>query len=166
MIILGIDPGTATTGYGIIKTASKKVSLVDFGCVKTAAGEEMPKRLLKLRKELKKLIKEFEPRIMVIERLFFNTNAKTAMTVGQARGVVMLVGAEHKLPVLEYTALQAKKELTGYGRADKVEVEKAVKRCLNIRRKIKPDDAADALAIAICHVKKESKCQCVKVSKR
>ncbi len=166
MIILGIDPGTATTGYGIIKTASKKVSLVDFGCVKTAAGEEMPKRLLKLRKELKKLIKEFEPKIMVIERLFFNTNAKTAMTVGQARGVVMLVGAEHKLPVLEYTALQAKKELTGYGRADKVEVEKAVKRCLNIRRKIKPDDAADALAIAICHVKKESKCQCVKVSKR
>ena len=154
MIILGIDPGTATTGYGIIKNNPKKISLIDFGCIKTAAGEEMPKRLLKIRKELKKLIREFEPKIMVIERLFFNTNAKTAMTVGQARGVVMLVGAEHKLQVLEYTALQAKKELTGYGRADKKEVEKAVKRFLNIRRKIKSDDAADALAVAICHVKK------------
>ena len=154
MIILGIDPGTATTGYGIIKVEKDKLSYVCHGCIKTAAGEEMPKRLLKLRKELKKLIKEFEPKIMVIERLFFNTNVKTAMTVGQARGVVMLVGAEHKLPVLEYTALQAKKELTGYGRADKKEVEKAVKKHLNIRRKIKPDDAADALAIAICHVKK------------
>lgn len=154
MVILGIDPGTATTGFGIIKTSSKKLALVDFGCVKTAAGEEMPKRLLKLRKELKKLIKEFEPKIMVIERLFFNTNAKTAMTVGQARGVVMLVAAETKLPVFEYTALEAKLELTGYGRSDKKEVEKAVKRCLKVRRKIKPDDAADALAVAICHVKK------------
>ncbi len=118
----------------------------------------MPKRLLKLRKELKKVIKEFEPRTMVIERLFFNTNAKTAMTVGQARGVVMLVAAECKLPVFEYTALEAKLKLTGYGRADKKEVEKAVKRCLRIRRKIKSDDAADALAVAICHVKK---CQSV-----
>ncbi len=154
MIILGIDPGTAATGFGVIKTSSKKLALVDFGCIKTAAGEEMPKRLLKLRKELKKLVKEFEPKVMVIERLFFNTNAKTAMTVGQARGVVMLVAAESRLPVLEYTALEAKKELTGYGRADKKQVEQAVKRCLRIRRKIRPDDAADALAVAICHVKK------------
>ncbi len=142
------------TGFGVIKTASKKVSLVGFGVIKTAAGEEMPKRLLKLRKELKKLIKEFEPKVMVIERLFFNTNAKTAMTVGQARGVVMLVAAECKLPVFEYTALEAKKVLTDYGRADKKQVEQAVKRCLRIRRKIRPDDAADALAVAICHVKK------------
>jgi crossover junction endodeoxyribonuclease RuvC len=154
MVILGIDPGTATTGYGVIKTTSKKVSLVDFGVIKTTAGEEMPKRLLKLRKELKHLIKDSRPAAMVIERLFFNTNAKTAMTVGQARGVVLLVAAETKLPVFEYTALEAKLELTGYGRADKKEVEKAVKRCLRLRRKIKPDDAADALAVAICHIKK------------
>ncbi len=157
MIILGVDPGTATTGYGVVKIVKKKISLVEFGVIKTAAGEEMPKRLLKIRKELKRVVREFKPGAMVIERLFFNTNTKTAMTVGQARGVVMLVGAEAKLPVLEYTALQAKKELTGYGRADKKEVEKAVKRCLNIRRKIKPDDAADALAIAICHVKKRER---------
>ena len=156
MIILGIDPGTATTGYGVIKTNPKKLTLVDFGVIKTAAGEEMPKRLLKLRKELKKLIKEFEPKVMVIERLFFNTNAKTAMTVGQARGVVMLVAAETRLPIFEYTALEAKKVLTDYGRADKKQVEKAVKRCLRIRRKIKPDDAADALAVAICHVRKNN----------
>ena len=154
MVILGIDPGTATTGYGLIEVGEDKLSYVHHGCIKTAAGEEMPKRLLKLRKELKGVIKEFKPEIVVIERLFFNTNVKTAMTVGQARGVVMLVGAEHKLPVLEYTALQAKKELTGYGRADKEQVEQAVKKHLNLRRKIKPDDAADALAIAICHVKK------------
>lgn len=165
MVILGIDPGTATTGFGIIKTASKKVRLVEFGCIKTEAGEDMSKRLLKLRKELKKLIKEFQPRTMVIERLFFNTNAKTAMTVGQARGVVMLVAAECRLPVFEYTALQAKLALTGYGRADKKEVEKAVKRELKVRRRIKPDDAADALAVAICHVKKVSGSQGVKVSR-
>ena len=166
MVILGIDPGTATTGFGIVRTSSKKLALVGFGCIKTPAGEEMPRRLLKLRKELKKLIKDFKPEVMIIERLFFNTNAKTAMTVGQARGVVLLVAAECRLPVFEYTALQAKLELTGYGRADKSEVEKAVKRCLRIRRKIKPDDAADALAVAICHIKKESKCQGVKVSKK
>jgi len=154
MVILGIDPGTATTGFGIIRTSSKKLALVDFGCIKTPSGEEMPKRLLKLRKELKKLIKNCKPAAMVIERLFFNTNAKTAMTVGQARGVVMLVAAECKLSVFEYTALEAKLELTGYGRADKKEVESAVKRHLGIRRRIKPDDAADALAVAICHVKK------------
>jgi len=122
MVILGIDPGTATTGFGIIKTASRKVRLVGFGCIKTKADEEMPKRLLKLRKELKKLIKEFEPAAVVIERLFFNTNAKTAMTVGQARGVALLVAAECKLPVFEYTALEAKLELAGYGRADISEV--------------------------------------------
>jgi crossover junction endodeoxyribonuclease RuvC len=154
MVILGIDPGTATTGYGVIKNNPNKLSLVDFGAIRTKAGEKMPKRLLKLRKELKKLIKETKPEIMVIERLFFNTNAKTAMSVGQARGVVMLVAAETKLPVFEYTALEAKKVLTDYGRADKKEVEKAVKKCLGVRRKIRPDDAADALAVAICHVKK------------
>lgn len=154
MIILGIDPGTATTGFGLIKTSSKKVTLIDFGCIKTPSGEEMPKRLLQLRRELKRLVKEFKPQEMIIERLFFNTNAKTAMTVGQARGVVMLVAAETKVPIFEYTALEAKLELTGYGRSDKKEVEKAVKKHLRIRRKIKPDDAADALAVAICHVKK------------
>jgi len=166
MIILGIDPGTATTGFGVIETFSKKVKLVQFGCITTPAGEEMPRRLLKLRKELKRKIKEFKPEVMVIERLFFNTNAKTAMSVGQARGVVMLVAAECKLPVFEYTALEAKLELTGYGRSDKKKVEKAVKRQLRVRRKIKPDDAADALAVAICHVKKESRCQGVKVSRK
>lgn len=157
MIILGIDPGTATTGFGIIETSSKRIKLVDFGCITTPAGEDMSKRLLQLRRGLKRLVKEFEPKSMVIERLFFNTNAKTAMSVGQARGVVLLVAAECKLEVFEYTALEAKLELTGYGRSDKKEVKKAVKKRLRIRRKIKPDDAADALAVAICHVEKSNK---------
>lgn len=158
MIIIGIDPGTATTGYGIIKHRAKgsAVSLVEFGCIETLAGELMERRLVILRRELKAVIKAFAPEIMVIERLFFNTNAKTAMTVGQARGVVLLTAGECKLPVFEYTALQAKLMLTGYGRADKKEVEKAVKEILGIDGKIRPDDAADALAVAICHVKKAS----------
>jgi crossover junction endodeoxyribonuclease RuvC len=154
MVILGIDPGTATTGYGVIKNNPNKLSLVDFGAIRTKAGEKMPKRLLNLRKELKKLIKEYKPKTVVIEKLFFNRNAKTAMTVSQAKGIVLLAAAEAKLPVFEYTALEAKKELVGYGRAEKKEVKKAVKKCLHTRKKITPIDAADALAMAICHVKK------------
>jgi len=154
MIILGIDPGTATTGYGVIETSTTEMKFVTCGAVRTKAGVAMPTRLLQLRKELKSIIKEFKPEAMVVEKLFFNRNAKTAMTVSQAKGVILLVAAEQGLDILEYTALQAKKELTGYGRAEKKQVEQAVKRHLNIRRKIKPDDAADALAIAICHVKK------------
>ncbi len=154
MIILGIDPGTATTGYGVIETSTTEVKFVTCGAVRTKAGVAMPTRLLRLRKELKSVIKEFKPEAMVVEKLFFNRNAKTAMTVSQAKGVILLVAAEQGLDILEYTALQAKKELTGYGRADKKQVEKAVKKHLHLRRKVKPDDAADALAIAICHVKK------------
>jgi crossover junction endodeoxyribonuclease RuvC len=162
MIILGIDPGTATTGYGIIKTSSKKMKFVGCGAVRTKAGVDMPVRLLCLRDEIKGLIREFKPKALVVEKLFFNRNAKTAMTVSQAKGVVLLTAAEAKLPVFEYTALEAKKELVGYGRADKKEVKKAVKKCLGTRKKITPIDAADALAMAICHVRKESKCQSVK----
>jgi len=153
MIILGIDPGTATTGVGIIKEGKKgqKPTLVKYEKVVTAAGDEMCGRLMKLHHDLTRLIGDVKPDIMCVERLFFNTNAKTAMTVGQARGVIMLVAAENKLPFYEYTALQSKLVLTGYGRADKKEMRLAVQNFLEISEEIKSDDCADALAIAICH---------------
>jgi len=154
VIILGIDPGTAIMGWGVVKKRGKGFRSVAYGCVRTLPTEEMPNRLLKLRRELKKVVREFKPEAMAVERLFFNTNVKTAISVGQARGVVMLVAAEHKLPFFEYTALQAKLVLTGYGRAKKVEVQKAVAQRLGLPEKVKSDDAADALAIAICHLLK------------
>lgn len=153
MTILGIDPGTATTGCGIIKIKSKgaKPTMVAYEKVVTAAGAEMCGRLLKLHNDLSRLVAHHKPDVVSVERLFFNSNAKTAMTVGQARGVIMLVAAENKLPFFEYTALQAKKVLTDNGRADKKEIRKAVQEFFLLGEEIKSDDCADALAMALCH---------------
>jgi len=152
MVILGVDPGTASTGWGAIrKIINNKIELLGYGCVRTPADMDMPKRLLLLKNELSGIIGKYKPDSIVVERLFFNTNVKTAISVGQARGVVMLVAAQHKAEFFEYTALQAKKELTGYGRAGKEEMQKATADFLGIADKIKPDDAADALALAIFH---------------
>ncbi|MBU1016797.1 MAG: crossover junction endodeoxyribonuclease RuvC [Patescibacteria group bacterium] len=161
MIILGIDPGTASTGWGVVRKIenfnnNNGVELLGYGCVRTPAGMEMPKRLLMLKNELSGIIKKHKPAAIVVERIFFNTNVKTAISVGQARGVVMLLSAQHKADFFEYTALQAKKELTGYGRSDKLEMQKATTKYLGLLDKIKPDDAADALALAIFH--------CLKIS--
>lgn len=157
IVILGIDPGTATTGWGIVKTTGSATKLIDYDCIRTKAGIDMPKRLQSLFKELKKIVKDHKPNILVLERLFFNTNAKTAMSVGQARGVIMLAAGQSKIDLVEYTALQAKLELTGYGRSDKEIMQLAVQKELRLRKKIKSDDAADALALAICYVKKNHK---------
>lgn len=156
MVILGIDPGTATTGCGVVKTNKKgdKLLMVAFEKVVTEAGNEMCGRLMKLHKDLTRLVKLHKPDVISVERLFFNTNAKTAMTVGQARGVIMLVAAQNKLPFYEYTALQAKKVLTDNGRADKKEMRKAVQKYFKMSEEIKSDDCADALAMAVCHWEK------------
>ena len=154
MSILGIDPGTAILGWGIVEKLDKGFSPVAYDCIRTSPEEEMPVRLLRLRRGLRKVVREFEPGAIVVERLFFNTNAKTAISVGQARGVVMLVAAEYRLPFFEYTALEAKFALTGYGRSKKAQVQEEVARRLGLPGKIKSDDAADALAIAICHLLK------------
>ncbi len=167
MITLGIDPGTARMGWGIVKSEKLKgkrqklaeLQLVDYGCLETTKEEVMPARLWYLYKELRRLVKEYEPQEVVIERLFFNSNAKTVMAVGQARGVAMLASAEKKLPLFEYTALEAKFILTGYGRSEKDEVCAKVRQLLSIREKIKMDDAADALAIALCHLLKNGNLQ-------
>jgi len=164
MIILGIDPGTASTGWGLVRKLQNPpkngngIELLDYGCIRTPPDLAMPKRLLLLKNELSSIITAHKPMALVVERIFFNTNVKTAISVGQARGVVMLLSAQFEAEFFEYTALQAKKELTGYGRAGKQEMQKAAADYLGIVEKIKPDDAADALALAIFH--------CLKIGKK
>jgi crossover junction endodeoxyribonuclease RuvC len=154
MIILGIDPGTARTGYAFVNFRSKPV-LVESDVIVTPPDIEMHKRLKILYRELNALIKKHHPEVMVIERLFFNTNVKTAMTVGQSRGISLLAAANKNIKVYEYTALEAKLSLTGYGRSDKKEVQAAVKRILKLDGEVKSDDANDAVAMVLCYLKKE-----------
>ena len=157
MIILGIDPGTARMGYAIIETTpKKKIKLIKHGVLTTPPDVEQHKRLLMLYKSLNQIIKEFKPDSMVIERIFFNTNVKTALLVGQARGVSMLVAAGNNVDLFEYTALQAKLVLTGYGRSDKKQMQEAVKKFLKLPEIIKSDDANDAVAMALCYVNKNN----------
>lgn len=151
MIILGIDPGTASMGYGVLTILENGPVLKDSDVIKTNPEMEMHKRLGVLYACLDDVAKVFKPDLIVIESLFFNTNTKTAISVGQARGITMLVAAHNNAAVKEYTALQAKKALTGYGRADKKEMQKAVMEILGLTKLIKSDDANDGVAMALCH---------------
>jgi crossover junction endodeoxyribonuclease RuvC len=155
MIIIGIDPGTATTGYSIIKMENDKPILIEASAFLTPSDAELQDRLLMLHGLLNKKIDEYNPERIVIEKIFFNTNAKTAIAVGQARGVLLLIAAQRGLKVYEYTALQAKLVVTGYGRSKKKEIQEAVKKYFNLEKIIKPDDASDAVAISLCHIHKE-----------
>ena len=159
MVILGIDPGTARLGYGIIKEKGKGgLSLVVSGVFVTAKESELQDRLLYLYENLLELIDKYSPDVIVVERIFLNTNAKTAIAVGQARGVILLSAARTKTRIHEYTALEAKLVLTGYGRSDKKVMQEAVKDTLELDAIVKSDDANDAVAMALCYVKKgESK---------
>ncbi len=159
MIIIGIDPGTAKTGYAVIekKNVTKPPILREVSCIVTSADLEMHVRLKQLHDKLCEIASVHKPDIMVIEKLFFNTNVKTAMTVGQARGIPLLIAASHDIAVYEYTALQAKLVLTGYGRSSKQEMQTAVRDYMKLDDIIKPDDANDAVAMALCYINKESK---------
>lgn len=150
MIILGIDPGTATTGYGVLESEGGKLKMIENGCVLTDKGLEMPERLDILGQELRVIIDRFSPEVMAIEELFFFKNKKTVISVGQARGVAVFVGKNAGLGIHEYTPLQVKQAVTGYGRAEKKQVQMMVKSILKLKEIPKPDDAADALAVAIC----------------
>jgi len=150
MIILGIDPGFARTGYGVIEEKNKNLRMLDYGCLSTPAGLIFEKRLKKIREGLVDLIKKYKPDVCAVEKIFFCKNAKTAIDVGQARGVVILTAAEKNLKIREFTPLQVKQSLTGYGKAEKQQIQKMVKIILNLKEIPKPDDAADALALAIC----------------
>jgi len=161
MVILGIDPGTATTGWGIIKVNGTKLKvknfeLIDYGCIVTMAKTPFPQRLGILRRDLRKLIFDKKPHVICIEELFFGRNRKTAMTVSKAAGVIMEAAASTKIPIFEYQGFKVKHTLTGERFAGKAEIEKAVKRLLGKRKLTKPvngflDDAVDGIALAIYH---------------
>lgn len=151
MRIIGIDPGIAITGYGIIDKTGNSYKPVNYGKITTEADASTFERLLLLYNNLVEIFAGYHPECAAIEELFFNKNAKTAMVIGQARGVAILAAANSGLQVFEYTPLQVKQAVAGYGRADKKQIQRMVKVLLNLKEIPKPDDVADALAIALCH---------------
>ena len=149
MIVLGIDPGTAALGYGIVESSRGRLREVDHGCLVTSPDTALPERLLAIHALVDELIALHSPRIVAIERLFFSKNAQTAFAVGQARGVVLLAAAQHRVPVVEATPNEVKSAIAGYGAADKEQVQRMVQLVLGMAELPRPDDAADALAIAV-----------------
>lgn len=153
MITIGIDPGTATTGFGIIREElDGRLTTLSFGVIKTSAKLSQPARLVTLYKQITELILLHQPDMGAVEKLFFERNVKTALNVGQARGVTLLAMAEMNLPIGEYTPLEVKQAVAGYGGADKNQIQQMVKMILSLESIPRPDDAADALAVAICHI--------------
>jgi len=151
MRILGIDPGIGKCGWGVVEAQGSKLGVQGYGCIETSPKKEIPLRLKEIYEEISKIIKTYKPDALAIEELFFNTNAKTAFVVGQARGVILLAAAQNNLSISIYTPLQVKMALTGYGHAEKNQVGKMVKALLVLKDVPKPDDTADALAIALTH---------------
>ena len=151
MRILGIDPGYAILGYGIVDMTGSRFEACSYGAITTEAGTQMPDRLKHLYSSLMDIIATYQPEVAAIEELFFNTNTKTAILVSQARGVAILACINSGLAISEYTPLQIKQALTGMGRADKTQVQFMVKNVLKLQETPKPDDVADALAAAVCH---------------
>ncbi|HEU5317049.1 MAG TPA: crossover junction endodeoxyribonuclease RuvC [Chloroflexota bacterium] len=160
-IVLGIDPGIGTTGYAVVRGLSgiggegglDIYRALDYGVVTTTVGAPLERRLLELHERLRTLIREHRPNQVAIEQLFFGRNVTTAVTVGQARGVALLAFAEAGLPIAEYKPAEIKHTVAGFGRADKVQMQRMVQRLLDLEEVPRPDDAADALAIAICHLR-------------
>lgn len=151
MIILGIDPGYAIVGYGILEYKSNHFKPIDYGAITTDAGTDFNRRLEIIYDSLCELMEKFKPDALSVEKVFYNSNAKTVIDVSQARGVIMLAAQKNKIPVFEYTPLQVKQSVVGYGRAEKKQVQEMIKRILFLDKVPKPDDTADALAMAICH---------------
>ncbi len=154
-IVLGIDPGTATTGYGVVsESAAGEIRLLACGVIRTAAGEPMHLRLLEIFQDIQGLIQEFQPHDLAIEELFFGRNVSTAITVGQARGAALLAAALAGLTVSEYKPAEIKQAITGYGKADKQQMQEMVRQTLDLAEIPRPDDAADGIAIALCHLQR------------
>lgn len=150
MIVLGIDPGTARLGYGVIDMVDGLPGLIDFGVAETHPTDSMPDRLLQIYGNVRLLLNEHDPDVMAVEKLFFARNVTTALAVGQARGVVLLAAAEKGIPVREYSPSEVKHSIVGYGKADKNQIQEMVRIILGLDQIPRPDDAADALAIAVC----------------
>lgn len=154
-ITLGIDPGTARLGYGVIR-GHLAVEAIDAGVIETWPDATMPERLVTLYDSVRELIEEFEPAVISVEKLFFARNVTTALAVGQARGVVLLAAAQSNIPVAEYSPSEIKHAIAGYGKADKAQMQEMVRLILKLDTVPEPDDAADALAVAICHAQTRS----------
>jgi len=153
MLVIGIDPGTAITGYGLVREDQNgNLTVVDYGVIQTPSKMPMPKRLLLLYRELKEITLLHRPDNGAVEKLFFQKNVRTAISVGQGRGVAILALAEAEMPIFEYTPLEIKQAIAGYGGADKAQMQYMVKAVLELDEIPKPDDAADALAVAVCHI--------------
>jgi len=151
MIILGIDPGLATTGYGVIKEEDEVLESLGFGCIRTPAQMEKTKRFCEIYDGIMDIMREFKPDILAMESLFFNRNIKTALQVGAAQGIIFLAAGKFDIPLVEYTPLQVKECLTGFGRAKKTHIREVVQMELELEKPPTPIDASDALAIALCH---------------
>ncbi|MEG1633112.1 MAG: crossover junction endodeoxyribonuclease RuvC [Oscillospiraceae bacterium] len=153
MRILGIDPGIATIGFGVVDSEKHTQTLVRCGVITTPAGTSLASRLNLIFEDLNELIATYKPDSMAVEELFFNTNITTGISVAHGRGIILLCGSRAGIPIFEYTPLQVKQAVVGYGRAEKKQVIDMVRRILNMREPPKPDDAADAVAIALCHAR-------------
>ncbi len=151
VVVMGIDPGFEVTGYGIISYIGNHFKVIEYGVITTKLEDSISGRLLKINNKLEELIGNFKPEVVSVEEIFFNKNAKTALAAAQGRGAAILAAAKNGIEVFEYTPLEVKQAVVGYGRAEKQQVQQMVKVILNLAEKPKPDDAADALAIAICH---------------
>ncbi len=152
MIIIGIDPGLATVGFGIIRKEENIITPVSYGCIRTSPEKQTPERLLEIYTGISALFEKYSPEAVAVERLFFNTNVTNAMSVSEARGVVFLAAQQKHIPVFEYTPAQVKQAITGSGRADKRQMQEMIKRLLKLEELPRPDDAADGLSIALCHI--------------
>ena len=151
MVILGIDPGVATIGFGVINAERQKNTLIQYGTITTPAGIPLASRLLQISNDMEELIHLFQPDEMAIEELFFSTNITTGISVAHGRGVILLAAEKLGVPIFEYTPIQVKQAVAGYGKADKKQVMQMTQRLLHLAKLPRPDDAADALAIAFCH---------------
>ena len=151
MLVIGLDPGLATTGYALVRGQGERLETVDYGVIRTPPRVPLPDRLLMLHDQLDELLQRYGPTVAGVEELFFSANAQTAMMVGQARGVLLLTLAQAGIDIAEYKPMQVKQAVTGYGGADKLQVQEMVRMLLGLDELPRPDDAADALAICICH---------------
>ncbi len=152
MIVIGIDPGLATVGFGVIRKEENDITPVSYGCIRTSSEKQTPERLLEIYTETSALFEKYNPDAVAVERLFFNKNVTNAMSVSEARGVIFLAAQQKNIPLFEYTPNQVKQAITGSGRADKKQMQEMIKRLLNLDELPQPDDAADGLSIALCHI--------------
>ena len=152
MIVIGIDPGVARLGYGVIQVDKGVPTPLCYGCIQTKAGRRQAERLLAIYTEITALLIKYSPDFLAIEKLFFTKNVTSAMSVSEVRGVILLAAEQHHIPVEEYTPNQIKQAITGSGRADKLQMQEMIKRLLHLDEVPKPDDAADGLSIALCHI--------------